>query len=91
MHLLYAVIHSDHIPMDAPLIHSHESSPLYNIAMFYNNNVVVSTLNMGFVCTKWFLRMCSVSTRGWAAEEHYDRVQFPLCGGLCAAESETRI
>jgi len=40
--LLYAVIHSDHIPMDAPLVHSHEPPPL-----FYN--MVVSIPSMGSV------------------------------------------
>mgnify|MGYP007071525033 CR=1 FL=1 len=40
--MLYAVIHSDHIPMDTPLIHSHEPSPL-----FYN--MVVSIPSMGLV------------------------------------------
>ena len=66
--------------MDAPPIHSHESPPLYNIAMFYN--IVVSILNMGFVCPKCVPKnVFSLHTlRG--AEEYYERVQFPKCGRL---------
>ena len=50
MRLLYAVIYSDHIPMDAPLVHSHEPPPLFSHEpppLFYN--MVVSIPSMGLV------------------------------------------
>ena len=66
--------------MDAPLIHSHEASPLYNIAMFYN--IVVSIPNMGFACPKCVPKnVFSLHTRR-DAEEYYTRVQLPKCGRL---------
>ena len=66
--------------MDAPLVRSYESSPMYNIAMFFN--IVVSILNMGFVCPKCDPKnVFSLHTlRG--AEEYYERERFPECGGL---------
>jgi hypothetical protein len=47
------------VPMDEPMIHSHEASPSYNISMFCN--IAVSILSVGFV-PNVFSIMCRVST-----------------------------
>ena len=73
-------MHSDHTYRDAPLIHSYESSPMYNIAMFYN--IVVSIPNMGFACPKCVPKNVFSLHRWRGAEEYYESVQIPQCGGL---------
>ena len=86
MHLLYAVIHSDHIPMDAPLIHSHEPSPLFC-------NVVVSIPKMGLVPHGVPKNVSSLHIRGGVRKNHDSSMNvysFHHAEDYCTAVSETR-
>jgi hypothetical protein len=78
--LLYAVIYSDHIPMDAPLVHSHEPPPL-----FYN--MVVSIPSMGLVShgVPKNVKGCERITMNVYSFHHAEDYEY------CTAVSETRI
>ena len=71
--------------MDASLIHSHEKSPLYNIAMFYS--IVVSIISMGFI-PNMFPIICSVCPHGGVRKNDMNVYNFHSAGDYCTAESE---
>ena len=56
--------------------------------MFYN--IVVSILNMAFVCPKCVPKNVFSLHTLRSAEEYYERVQFTKSEDCCTAESETR-
>ena len=65
--------------MDAPRMHSHETSPLHNIAQVLQHSGFYPKYG---VCPKFVPKnVFSLHTlRG--AEEYYGRERFPECGGL---------